>query len=76
MMHRLSQIARKTRFSSQTIAAEFLSGRLPGVQIGRQWSASFSDLCKWLGEERAEELFGDEERASKNRKPVEAERGA
>lgn len=53
-----SLIAKRLGRHSVTVLRAFESGRLRGVKAGIHWMATLDDLVKWLGRERAEQLFG------------------
>ena len=51
------EVATKTHYSVRTIRRFYNDGKLTGIQAGNDLRFSFSDLSKWLGRERAIDLF-------------------
>lgn len=56
------EVARALRVTSETIRRKIQSGELGAIEVGgtqrKQYRITMSDLSRWLGPERAAQLFG------------------
>lgn len=56
------EVAQVLRVTSETIRRKIISGELGAIEVGgekrKQYRITLSDLNRWLGPERSEQLFG------------------
>lgn len=56
------EVAQVLRVTSETIRRKIVSGELGAIEVGgekrKQYRITLSDLNRWLGPERSEQLFG------------------
>lgn len=56
------EVAQVLRVTSETIQCKIISGELGAIEVGgakrKQYRITLSDLERWLGPERSEQLFG------------------